>query len=109
METRCKCGHRKFDHLHGKGGSDNRNRCTRQVRYFLYPLEDSTRLRPGDVRLTQEQTQKWWTEQEKKLEYTNNWQRFRHHVARGYYSELCECPMYHTVELGKVGILIPGR
>ena len=101
----CKCGHPRFSHCNDPDGRRNRGKCVGNVRQFIRPIEGVER-HPSDRQLTQPQAEAALQKLSRK-DNTNN-MRLHRVMVRGFIVTDCECPTFHTVDIGQVLIHKPG-
>ncbi len=107
----CRCGHPRRLHRNVEG-MDGRDPCRGEVRQFLGRVPDDYRpyMRDSDVELNFGQADDMIKELQKKVEKAPNYEgRLKKMLRRGFRRIDCECPMYHTVDIGGVKIHKPGE
>jgi hypothetical protein len=105
----CKCGHQAMAHRHDNEGRQNRGPCSADVRRFFTKPGPGV-LRSGDIVLSPEQTKAVLeTAQDRAATASSYTKKFAKLLYRGFEIIGCQCPMYHTVDLGQVSLIIPGN
>ena len=112
-DPRCRCGHDRIVHCNDEDDRLNRGKCTGSVRQWVVYVPSKIRLKnhPSDIYLNDNQTNAIIQEMLKRgktQEQKDYWAgRVQNMMKKGYRKMFCECPTYHTVDIGHVLIHKP--